>query len=172
MKNRSRLKREVINSPITSDLLDFPRVKEEKDKVTLTLTGEVVSKKNARLFNVKRRKLLFSKKYLVWYDRARAELRKEVDKLVSLDYTLPFNNIDELEFIFYHKTKQRRDSDNQVTSILDLLVDLGILEDDSASIVRNYSVRNVFLSDVNRNKEDSYCEVILYLAPRLEGIPF
>lgn len=45
---------------------------------------------------------------------------------------------------FYHGDLRRRDSDNGTSSIMDLLVDAGILADDNWQIVRQIAVFNYY----------------------------
>ena len=56
---------------------------------------------------------------------------------------------------FTHGDLRRRDSDNGCSSILDLLVDNGILQDDNWQIVQEISIKN------NYKKNSSFCKITI-----------
>ena len=47
-----------------------------------------------------------------------------------------------IRFLFTHGDLRRRDSDNQASSVLDLLVDTKIIPDDGWNVVRNIEIAN------------------------------
>lgn len=101
------------------------------------LKGEVPSKKNSKRLT-KYGRLIPSKKFYSWHNDAMIELLKQERPENALDGIL------DIKFTFIHGTLQRRDSDNQITSILDLLKDVKIIEDDNWIIVRKIEVNNYF----------------------------
>ena len=54
---------------------------------------------------------------------------------------------------FIHGDLRRRDSDNGTSSILDLLTDCGVIEDDNWQIVRELVIENGY------EKGNPYCKV-------------
>lgn len=97
----------------------------------IILNGETPSKKNSRI-NTKLGKSFPNQRFVKWHNIALSELqvllfRKQIhtfeDKQVKLTAT------------FYHGDYKKRDSDNQLSSILDLLVDSKILKDDCWRII-------------------------------------
>lgn len=86
-----------------------------------TITGGVPSKKNSRI-NTRSGRSFPSKDYTEWHERASEEiLTQGIER-----FTTPV----EIEINFYFKNNIRQDLDNRLSSILDLLVDLGVIEDD------------------------------------------
>lgn len=104
--------------------------------MTITLYGEVPSKKNSRI-NTRSGRSFPNKKYVEWHKRAISQL--------------PFvSTIDVPVYIklcFYHGDNRRRDSDNGVSSVFDTLVDAGVIPDDRWQIVRKHEVENYLDKD-------------------------
>lgn len=102
--------------------------------VTLTIEGEVPSKKNSRRLVVagSHLKSLPSKNYDTWHRDALWQLKK-VKPYVG-EYPVS------LTITIYPGTKRRKDLDNVASSILDTLVDAGIIVDDDISHVETLSV--------------------------------
>lgn len=98
----------------------------------LTLSGNVPSKKNSR--NIFRNKYtgkqmnLPSEKYYDWHTNAGKEL---LTQWRAVHY---FPKC-EVEITFYPKTHAKADLTNKAESILDLLVDMGIISDDNWFVV-------------------------------------
>lgn len=61
--------------------------------------------------------------------------------------TLKKNEKVKLIVTFYHGDYRRRDSDNQLSSILDMLVDVGILPDDSWLVVPRKEIIDEYEKD-------------------------
>jgi Holliday junction resolvase RusA-like endonuclease len=89
---------------------------------TFILSGNVPSKKNSRQVFVKNGRIINipSKRYKEWHD----ECSDMLDGFGSL-YP-PY----EITLTFWMKDKRRSDLDNKMASVLDLLQDLKIIEDD------------------------------------------
>lgn len=102
------------------------------------LEGEVPSKKNSRI-NTRSGRSFPNQKYVHWHDTALVP--------VNLQWHLqskkePIKGPCALSVTFYHGDLKQRDSDNQLSSILDLLKDAGVIPDDNWKIVRKISVDN------------------------------
>ena len=94
---------------------------------TFLIEGNTPSKKNQRQMFVKNGRMINipSKRYKEWHDQAMWQL-KGVKKLKP-----PY----EITTVFWFKDKRRKDLDNAQSSVLDLLQDVGIIEDDDAKLL-------------------------------------
>lgn len=94
----------------------------------ILIKGDVPSKKNSKqIIYVRGRPLIIpSKNHKEWHTQALSQLTgiKPVDKDIKV-----------IELKFYPSTKRKFDLTNKAESIMDLLVDAGIIEDDNYSIV-------------------------------------
>ena len=94
----------------------------------IIITGDVPSKKNSKqIISIRGRPLIISSQnHKNWHTQAISQLYgiKPVDK-----------EIKSIELIFYPSTKRKADSTNKAESIMDLLVDARIIEDDNWFIV-------------------------------------
>ena len=117
-----------------------------------SILGETPAKKNSRI-NLKNGISIPSERYREWHSDAEMQLR-------GLRGSLPESPIEtqcEITLNFIHGDKRRRDSDNGTSSIMDLLVDCGILSDDNWNIVRTIHVLN------NYQKNEPKCDVLIRL---------
>lgn len=89
--------------------------------VEIVLDGTVPSKKNSRI-NTRDGKSFPSKDFSDWHDDALVEVRRQTRER--------FFGLVQIEVILYFGTLGRADTDNKVTSILDMLVDAIVLTDD------------------------------------------
>ena len=100
--------------------------------IYIIIYGRISSKKNSRCLFVRGSKIVNipSKRYKEWHEQASKQL---------VPYLLkePIKNVKTLEISFYAPDKRKSDLTNKAESIMDLLVDNGILEDDSWFIVGN-----------------------------------
>ena len=95
------------------------------------IKGSVPSKKNSRQVFVKNGRMINipSKRYKEWHDSAMWQLRElKIPKLES-NY--------EIIMTFWMKDNRRTDLDNKVGSVLDLLQDAGIIEDDCWQMLKS-----------------------------------
>lgn len=106
-------------------------------KVKFDIAGQVPSKKNNKriLKNLRtgNRFIANSEKFNNWHEAAMKEicLSSKVSKFRNMKWEGPL----EVMMVFYNKDRIRHDLDNMASSILDLLVDAGYLEDDCCGIV-------------------------------------
>ena len=101
-----------------------------------TLEGETPSKKNSRI-NTRSGRSFPNKKYMEWQKRA-------IEHIRIMGFTPITGKGHSIKIVFTHGDKRRRDSDNAVSSILDMLVKSGILPDDNWEIVQNLEIRNKY----------------------------
>jgi len=95
--------------------------------------GDIPSKKNSRILVCfgRRPVSLPSKNYKEWH--------KEME-VVALSFEKPKEPINfsvSVEIIIYSRTKRKFDISNKIESIMDFLVDIGVIEDDNISIVKS-----------------------------------
>lgn len=91
----------------------------------IVFKGIPPSKKNSKRIIVRRGKPLIipSKKYEEWHEEMTWELKIQKIPVV--------NKLDLIEIVFYPNNKRKCDLSNKAESIMDLLVDNGIIEDDN-----------------------------------------
>ena len=98
---------------------------------------ETPSKKNSRVVDRRTGRTFPNKRYTEWHKAAALYVRQQ--RAHPLDGG-PFA----LYLEFTHGDRVRRDSDNGVSSILDLLVDCGIIPDDNWMVVSKINVSNLY----------------------------
>lgn len=98
------------------------------------IQGEVPAKKNSRI-NTRSGRSFPSRRYVEWHNSAVFGVRAQWGGK-------PQETPCRIEVEFVHGDLRRRDGDNGLSSVLDLLVDAGVLEDDSWRQVPEISVRN------------------------------
>ena len=123
--------------------------KEDLMMNTFFIPYETPSKKNSRVIDRRTGRSFPSTVYREWHKNAATWLKANYD-LPALDDG-PFC----LYLGFTHGDRRRRDSDNGVSSILDLLVDLKMLPDDNWDVVRKISVENRY------DKGNPGCEIAI-----------
>ena len=89
--------------------------------IELVLEGSVPSKKNSRINNSEG-KSFPSTKFTQWQEAALLQVRRQTRQR--------FYGLVQIELILYFGTLGRADTDNKVTSILDMLVEALVLKDD------------------------------------------
>lgn len=110
--------------------------------------GETPSKKNSRIV-LPNGKNIPGKKYREWHEGALIQARTQFAKAGGTVFSVPV----EVSLTFVHGDLRRRDCDNGTSSILDLLVDSGVLLDDNWQIVRRICVSNEYV------RGESFCIV-------------
>ena len=107
----------------------------------LTLHSETPAKKNSRI-TLPDGRTIPSKKYRQWHGGAKSEIELQMMCKRGEQMKTPIDYPISITISFTHGDLRRRDSDNSVSSILDLLQDSGILADDNWQIVIEIHVRN------------------------------
>ena len=120
--------------------------------MTFTLKGETPAKKNSRI-TLRNGKTIPGKAYQKWYAAACSKII--VQRAQAHEVLFPVSEPVSILITFCHGDQRRRDSDNGTSSILDLLVDCGVLADDRWQIVREIKVVNTY------SKDDAGCTVCL-----------
>ena len=124
----------------------------QKNKITkITLIGRVPSKKNQRCVFVRNGKIVNipSKAYREWHSSA-------LEQLVEYNGPTKMNNVKEITLCFYAPDKRANDLSNKAESIMDLLVDKDILEDDNWFVVPKLSL--VFKGI---DRDNPRCEILI-----------
>ena len=119
--------------------------------LTIRITGETPSKKNSRI-NTRSGRSFPSKHYTEWHNTAVMEIRSQLPSRNFNTIDVPVGMIVE----FYHGDSRRRDSDNQLSSILDTLIDAAVIKDDNWKLIPSKIIKD-FL-DISNPR----CEITIY----------
>ena len=112
------------------------------------IIGETPSKKNSRIFNTKTKRCFPSERYTKWHFLAKQQvLCQELEQRKQTLFVLPIDKPCKIKMIFTHGDLIRRDSDNGSSSILDLLVDCGVLKDDNWKVVKKLEIENEYVKN-------------------------
>lgn len=87
------------------------------------ITGETPAQKNSQTFNARTRTMVKSPRFRRWRDSALVQIRAQ--GIPERPYAHA-----EIEILFVHSDLRRRDGDNQLSSVQDLLVKAGVILDD------------------------------------------
>lgn len=87
------------------------------------ITGETPAQKNSQTFNARTRTMVKSPQFRRWRDSALVQIRAQ--GIPERPYAHA-----EIEILFVHSDLRRRDGDNQLSSVQDLLVKAGVILDD------------------------------------------
>ncbi len=117
-------------------------------KTKITLKGRIPSKKNSKVMICKgtRPMLISSKKHKEWWEDQMWELKKY--------YRV--EDVESIEITFYAPDKRKADKTNKAESIMDLLVDSDIIEDDNW-----YVFNTLILKFGGVDKENPRAEIII-----------
>ena len=113
------------------------------------LTGETPSKKNSRI-GLRSGKNIPSERYQKWKKAKYIELLHQGILCPPLDKPLT------IEFFFHHSDNRTRDTDNQISSILDLLKDAKVIKDDNWQIVKRISAEALYTQ-----YQESWVDVVI-----------
>lgn len=118
------------------------------------IEGETPSKKNSKI-RTRTGYMIPSKAHQKWHEDAMLQInaQKGIQKKPQVLIDSPVA----ISIIFFHGDNVRRDSDNQASSIMDLLQDAEILADDRWQIVRMLNIYNHY------DKGHSRCELDITL---------
>ena len=110
------------------------------------IRGNIPSKKNSRQLFVRNGRVMNvpSKRYKEWHKNASIEL---------IDRHAKFKGVLEIKMAFWLENNRRADLDNKCQSILDLLQDCEIIEDDRWQIVRRLVIEGVGIDRENPRVE-------------------
>ena len=116
----------------------------------LTLQGEAPSKKNSRI-NTRSGRSFPNQRYMKWHNTVISQL----NYLLMTKQIEPFPEGMKLSMTvrFFHGNLVRRDSDNQLSSILDTLVDAKIIPDDNWKVIPEKHIYDLF------DKNNARCEI-------------
>lgn len=109
-------------------------------KYTYSISLETPAKKNSRI-TLKNGVTIPSKNYQKWHSAALIQLYTQKRP------GTPINSELEIHIKFIHGDLRRRDSDNGTSSIMDLLTDAKIIEDDNWKIIKKISVENEYIKN-------------------------
>ena len=109
--------------------------------IRFQIMGETPSKKNSKI-RTKSGYMIPSKAHQKWHSDALIQLNAQICRIEPLPNLIDYPVIIYVDF--YHGDYVRRDSDNQVSSLMDLLQDAKVLSDDNWQIVRQIHVRNFY----------------------------
>jgi|11_taG_2_1085331.scaffolds.fasta_scaffold08323_4 Holliday junction resolvase RusA-like endonuclease len=115
-------------------------------ETVLRLNGRIPSKKNSRV-NTRSGRSFPSKKYMEWHTTAMWEVKSQKPPM-EIDRC-------EIQLIFHMPDRRRADLTNKAESIMDLLVDAGVLTDDSWQVVTPITLHGFY------DKENPGVEIII-----------
>lgn len=115
----------------------------------ITLQGEVPCKKNSRI-NTKSGRSFPNQRYMKWHNAVVSQL----NYMLLTKQLISFEGMKvKMTVTFWHDTLRRRDSDNQLSSILDTLVDAKILSDDNWKVIPEKHIYDKY------EKDNARCEI-------------
>lgn len=117
----------------------------------IVIEGRIPSKKNAKVSIVRNGRLFIipNNQFRKWHEKAVFDLKAKGIKLIT--------GIKYIEIVLYAPDKRRSDLTNKVESLMDLLVDVNILEDDNWFIVDDLRLK---FGGVDR--ENPRAEIFIY----------
>jgi len=124
--------------------------------IRFTLSGIPSPKKNGKRWIARggKKYLVPSENHEVWHYDATVELLRQIGVYGREMFPVEMPKI---EILFYTKDKKRRDSTNCADSVMDLLVDLGIIKDDN--MVEVSDLRLVWGGVI---RDNPYTEIRIY----------
>lgn len=104
-------------------------------KIKIYLEGETPAKKNSRVTDTRTGRSFPSARYRNWEQEKILEVRRQYQGD-------PFSGQAFVFLIFYHEDRRSRDSDNQVSSVFDMLKKAKVLKDDRWTLLPLHCVLN------------------------------
>lgn len=117
---------------------------------SFTIEGETPSKKNSKI-RTRSGYMIPSAAHQKWHQDAMLQLHAQISCMRKPPE--PIEQPVQVTLQFFHGDNVRRDSDNQASSIMDLLQDAQVLADDRWQIVRILNIYNHY------DKGHSRCEI-------------
>ena len=105
--------------------------------IRYVLTGEVACKKNSNKFDGRTGNVYKTEHFRKWHSYAMLQVKAQGVPKIPLERY-------EARFVLYHATRRRIDSDNQVTSLLDLMQDALVVRDDCWTCVPHKEIDDVY----------------------------
>jgi Holliday junction resolvase RusA-like endonuclease len=102
----------------------------------LELLGQIRSKKNRYQFNGKTKAFFKDKIFTDWNKDAALQIKKQLPNLWE-----PLKKVESIDITFQFGTMHRKDISNSTESLNDLLVDCGVILDDSWTVVPQLMLR-------------------------------
>lgn len=135
--------------------MSLSTVTKDLQTLSITIKGNTPSKKNSRRPFVRGGRMMNfpSKRYTEWHKDATIQLKGS--KLPSPD-VLPLKIVEHTTLTFYAPNKRKYDLSNRAESIMDLLVDCGIIEDDNWSVIPRLEIIH---GGVDKN--NARCDILL-----------
>ena len=122
--------------------------------MVLIIEGETPSKKNSKI-RTRSGYMIPSAQHQKWHQDAMLQLHGQISRMRKQPE--PIDTPVQITLQFFHGDNVRRDSDNQASSIMDLLQDAGLLADDRWQIVRILNIYNHY------DKGHARCEIDIKL---------
>lgn len=118
------------------------------------IKGETPSKKNSKI-RTRSGYMIPSKAHQKWHEDAMLQLTAQISRLSAAERPQMIDYPIRVTLSFIHGDMVRRDSDNQTSSIMDLLQDVKVLSDDKWQIVRQIHINN----DYEKNEAKCLIEI-------------
>ena len=122
------------------------------EECKLVIEGETPSKKNSKI-RTRTGYMIPSKAHQKWHEDAMLQVRGQLARMKKQPHLI--DTPVAISLLFFHGDNVRRDSDNQASSIMDLLQDAEILADDRWQIVRILNIYNHY------DKGHARCEIYI-----------
>lgn len=124
--------------------------------MTIILNGPVPSKKNSKqiVSHATRQFIVPSNDFAAWHAQQMYKLKEMKRKIYAAGVSLPITRAT-MAINFFFKDRRRKDLTNGADSIMDLLVDAGILKDDCWTLISDIELHGAL------DKEKPRSEIII-----------
>jgi len=120
--------------------------------ISLTLLGRIPSKKNSRVTNTRTGRTFPNARYTKWHKDASNQLKEGYVWVECLQ------KVKKVELVFIMPDKRKCDLTNKAESVMDLLVDNNILEDDNWYVVPELIIS---CKEVNKEKAGVRIKIVI-----------